>query len=104
MFKMSCSIRCLFYFHRYNTGDFKVIVGYKYIKSAFPRINASNVVPADILRAVLSLYLCDSGQDLPLPGSDEVLLCTEHTTAEEVSCFYWNNNNDGQITAKNRPV
>ncbi|KAI0227837.1 hypothetical protein LSAT2_021672 [Lamellibrachia satsuma] len=36
---------------------------------------------ADILRAVLSLYLC--GQNLPLPGSDEVLLCTEHTTAEE---------------------
>ena len=102
MFKMSYSIRCLFHFHRYNTGDFKVTVGYKYIKSVFPRINASDVVPADILRAVLSLYLC--GQNLPLPGSDEVLLCTEHTTAEEVSCYYWNNNNDGQITAKSRPV
>lgn len=95
---MLCSIRCLFHFHRYNTGDFKVTVGYKYTKSVFPRINASNVVPADILRAVLSLYLC--GQNLPLPGSDEVLLCTEHTTVEEVSCFCWNNNNDVRLQQK----
>ena len=36
----------------------------------------------DVLRAVLSLY--DGGLDLPLPGTDEVLLCTEQTTAEEV--------------------
>ncbi|KAI0241298.1 E3 ubiquitin-protein ligase [Lamellibrachia satsuma] len=41
---------------------------------------------ADVLRAVLSLY--DAGQDLPLPEADEVLLCTEQTTAEEVDLLY----------------
>ena len=46
-----------------------------------------NVVPADILRAVLSLYLQDGGQNLPLPRTDEVLLCTELTTEEEVSAI-----------------
>jgi len=45
----------------------------------------SDVVSADVLRAVLSIYLSDGGHALPLPGSDEVLLCTEHTTAEEVN-------------------
>ena len=36
-----------------------------------------------MLRAVLSLY--DEGDTLPLPETDEVLLCTENTTVEEVS-------------------
>jgi len=45
--------------------------------------NGTYFYSADVLRTVLSLY--EGGQDLPLPESDEVLLCTEHTTAEEVN-------------------
>lgn len=38
---------------------------------------------ADVHTTVLSVYMTDP--KLPLPGADEVLLCTEHTTLEDVS-------------------
>lgn len=37
----------------------------------------------DVLRTVLSLYM--ASEDLPLPTLDEVLICNQHTTAEEVN-------------------
>ena len=36
------------------------------------------------MRAALSLYMWEGGQHLPLPGSDEILYCTQDTTVEEV--------------------
>ncbi|KAK2143342.1 hypothetical protein NP493_4562g00003 [Ridgeia piscesae] len=59
------------------------------INRPFPRYLVAGVpnlvvcAQADVLRAVLSLY--EEGKKLPLPETDEVLLCTENTTVEEVS-------------------
>jgi hypothetical protein len=39
---------------------------------------------AEILSVVLSLYMYGEGANLQLPGSDEVLVCTSTTTAENV--------------------
>ena len=39
----------------------------------------------DILGTVLSLYMQDTSQSLP--SSEEVLICSSDTTAEEVSVF-----------------
>ncbi|XP_052807608.1 E3 ubiquitin-protein ligase rnf213-alpha-like isoform X3 [Mya arenaria] len=45
------------------------------------------VCPSDeVLRVALSIYMHDSEQ--PLPQSDEVLVCTSDTTADEVSIFW----------------
>ena len=42
------------------------------------------VVPPDkVLRAALSLYMEDS--NLPMPTPEEMLICNQHTTTEEVS-------------------
>jgi hypothetical protein len=41
---------------------------------------------AEILRMVMSIYMCDDGADLPLPGTDEVLVCNPCTTVEDV-CY-----------------
>ena len=42
------------------------------------------VVPPDqVLRAALSLYMEDSS--LPLPTPEEMLICSQNTTAEEVN-------------------
>ena len=38
----------------------------------------------DVLGTLLSLYMHDSSQSLP--STEEVLICTSDTTAEEVSC------------------
>ena len=44
------------------------------------------VVPSDqVLRAALSLYMEDS--DLPMPTPEEMLICNQHTTTEEVPYF-----------------
>ena len=41
------------------------------------------VVPPDqVMRAALSLYMEDS--NLPMPTPEEMLICNQHTTAEEV--------------------
>ncbi|WAR07347.1 R213A-like protein [Mya arenaria] len=40
----------------------------------------------EVLRVALSIYMHDSEQ--PLPQSDEVLVCTSDTTADEVSIFW----------------
>jgi hypothetical protein len=37
----------------------------------------------DVLRTVLTLYV--ENEDLPLPTLDEVLICNQATTAEEVN-------------------
>jgi hypothetical protein len=39
--------------------------------------------PGDILRTVLTLYV--ENEDFPLPTLDEVLICNQATTAEEVN-------------------
>ena len=39
----------------------------------------------DVYTTVLSLYMHGDGKDLPLPTADEILLCTQETTAEQVS-------------------
>lgn len=41
-----------------------------------------------VLRAALSLYMEDI--DLPMPTPEEMLICNQHTTAEEV-CTYIHN-------------
>lgn len=44
----------------------------------------SNIVKkGEVLPMVLTLYMVD--QDLPLPTKNEVWLCTQSTTKEEVS-------------------
>ena len=44
------------------------------------------VVPPDqVLRTALSLYMEDP--TLPMPTPEEMLICNQHTTAEEVSTF-----------------
>ena len=40
----------------------------------------------DVLRTVLTLYM--ENEDLPLPTLDEVLICNQATTAEEVNIIY----------------
>ena len=45
----------------------------------------NNPIPDDILGTVLSLYMQDTSQSLP--SSEEVLICSSDTTAEEVSIF-----------------
>jgi hypothetical protein len=42
---------------------------------------------ADIFTTVLSLYMHGDGSNLPLPGSDEVLVCHSATTNEDVRIF-----------------
>ena len=37
-----------------------------------------------VLTTLLSVYNFDNGSELPLPRTDEVLLCTQSTTIEEV--------------------
>lgn len=39
----------------------------------------------DVLSVILSIYSFDEGADLPLPGVDEVLLCSSETAAEDVT-------------------
>ena len=39
-----------------------------------------------VLKAALSLYMED--KDLPMPTPEEMLICNQHTTAEEVSCLF----------------
>lgn len=39
----------------------------------------------DVLSVILSIYSFDEGADLPLPGVDEVLLCSSETVAEDVT-------------------
>ena len=42
------------------------------------------LLTAEILTAVLSMYMYEHGANLPLPCADEVLLCNANTTAEDV--------------------
>ena len=42
-------------------------------------------VAGDMLNAVLHMYIEDPSQ--PLPQPDEVLLCTQETTFDEVNIF-----------------
>ncbi|ELU00405.1 hypothetical protein CAPTEDRAFT_216802 [Capitella teleta] len=44
------------------------------------------VPPSDVLSVVLSLYMAN--QHLPLPGPDEVLMCSESTSAEEIELLW----------------
>ncbi len=37
---------------------------------------------------VLSMYMNDT--ELPLPTTDEILVCTSETSAEEVGIIIWN--------------
>ena len=41
------------------------------------------VPPEQVLRAALSLYMKDGS--LPMPTPEEMLICDQHTTTEEVS-------------------
>lgn len=41
-----------------------------------------------MLKTVLSLYMDNENPHLPLPSFEEVLICNEQTTEEEVSAFY----------------
>ena len=45
---------------------------------------------ADVLNTVLTIYLYPLDGDQPLPGPDEVLLCTNTTTHDQVPlmCIY----------------
>ncbi len=43
-------------------------------------------ISEDVLKTVLSLYMKDSS--LPMPTHEEVLICTEHTTLEEVTLLW----------------
>ena len=40
----------------------------------------------DVLRTVLTLYM--ENEDLPLPTLEEVLICNQDTTTEEVSMYH----------------
>ena len=42
----------------------------------------------DVLKTVLSLYMDDRDQSLPMPTYEEVLICSEHTTQEEVTLLW----------------
>ena len=44
---------------------------------------------AQVLQVILSLYMHGEGCRRPLPQRDEVLLCSAHTNAEQVSLNYW---------------
>jgi len=41
----------------------------------------------DVYRLVLTIYINEGGFDLPLPGSDEVLLCMSTTVADDIELF-----------------
>ena len=47
----------------------------------------SNIFLEHILQVALSLYVQD--QKLPLPSQDEVLICNQYTTEEEVSNYLY---------------
>ena len=49
---------------------------------SFLNLHEKKILPDDIFGTVLSLYMHDSSQSLPT--SEEVLICTSDTTAEEV--------------------
>lgn len=42
----------------------------------------------DVLKIVLSLYMDDRDQSLPMPTYEEVLICSKHTTHEEVTLLW----------------
>jgi len=42
---------------------------------------------ADLFSVVLSVYMHENGANIPLPETDEVLVCNTSTTAEDVSKF-----------------
>ncbi|XP_064635715.1 E3 ubiquitin-protein ligase RNF213-like isoform X3 [Lineus longissimus] len=72
------------------------------IKRSFPPVLKSGrpnliVCPEDdVYITALSLYMDDKPEDVPLPNDDEVLLCTVHTTAEEVELLWQRAVNDQQ--------
>lgn len=53
-----------------------------YLKTSQPNLIVCS--KSDVLSVILSIYSFNNGVDLPLPGVDEVLLCSSETTAEDV--------------------
>ena len=45
----------------------------------------SSSLPEKVLRTALALYMCGEDVTLPLPTCEEVLICNQTTTTEEVS-------------------
>ena len=68
-----------------KTGYPNLIVvapGIKYLLKCSQELRFFPCALENVLRAALSLYMADG--DLPLPTPEEMLICNENTTSEEV--------------------
>jgi len=69
------------------------------------RVNFPSVIVCprvEVYRMLLSIYMVDTGVDLPLPGSDEVLLCTPTTRADDIELFCRRVNSDACSTTSSK--
>ena len=76
----SCSANALAKAHMSNSNVFFFFnVGIAFLQSL------SSSLPEKVLRTALALYMYEGDVTLPLPTHEEVLICNQTTTTEEVS-------------------